>query len=272
MRDSRKYRAYPSDLDVVGAFRKLDSYLASCKFVENEESYCSNIHYRLRVSSTRAIEADNYREFMDLLGRFPGAMPIDMHGHFVNPKKDKVACIVGIDKSELDVRIESDDLNLISAFHERAKEYFQANNPLESMDRPVSKRDLKKTIFLAHRFDDYGCEVSARLSTFLTGLGFQVLEGSGYEANDIPDKVMRKIKPQDIFICVVTPGDTSWILSEAASAKALNKYVIITCQAGVIFNKGVLGQDYEYIEFPGDLIEKTYSQLLYALPCERSGR
>lgn len=132
MRDSRTYRAYPSDLDIVDAFRKLDSYLVSCKFAENKDSYCSNIHYRLRVSSTRRIEADNYREFMDLLGRFTGAMPINMHGHFVNSKKEKVACIVSIDKSELDVTIESDNLNLISAFHERTKEYLA---PLPKVSR-----------------------------------------------------------------------------------------------------------------------------------------
>jgi hypothetical protein len=266
MRDSRRYPAYPSDLGIVEAFRKLDAYLSICKFDEDKKSFCTNVHYRLKVSATRTIEADNYREFVDLLQRFPGSMPINMHGHFANPKKEKVACIVAIDKSGLDVTIESTDLNIISAFHERAKEFFQASNPLEGIERPVTKRDLKKTIFLAHRFDEYGNEVSGRLNTFLTRLGFQVLEGSGYEASDIPDKVMRKIRSQDIFICAVTPGDSSWILSEAAAAKALNKYVIITCQSGVDFNKGILGQDYEYIQFPDDLIEKTYSSLLYALP------
>ena len=46
--------------------------------------------------------------------------------------------------------------------------------------------------------------------------GFDILEGSGYEARDIPDKVAEKIMSQDIFICLVTPGDTLWILSETA--------------------------------------------------------
>ena len=266
MRDSRDYSVYPSDLNVLSSFQKAEEYLSRNQFEEDPNSYCSNIRYRLDLSQSRTLEAKDFREFMELLKQFPSSMPIEMHGHFINKKEDKVAFIITIRKSNIKVIIEADDLNLISAFHEKAREFFQASNPLEEHPKPISRYGLKKSAFLAHRFDDIGNDISARLTTFLSRLGFQVLEGSGYEGKDIPDKVMTKIRTQDIFICIVTPGETSWILSEAVTAKALNKYLILICQEGTEFKKGIIGQDYEYLEFPADNIEKIYSQLLYTLP------
>jgi hypothetical protein len=93
-----------------------------------------------------------------------------------------------------------------------------------------------------------------------------VVEGSGYEARDIPAKVEERLRAQDIFICLVTPGDHHWILSEASFAKALGKYVIVLCVEGLPFNKGIFGADYEYIAFPADCVEKAFCDLLYALP------
>jgi hypothetical protein len=97
-------------------------------------------------------------------------------------------------------------------------------------------------------------------------LGFDVKEGSGYKARDIPDKVAGKIRSQDILICLVTPGDTSWILSEAAFAKGQNKYIVVVCQEEVTFNKGIIGGDYEHLSFPKDNVEKCFSDLVLALP------
>jgi ribosome maturation factor RimP len=102
--------------------------------------------------------------------------------------------------------------------------------------------------------------------TFLRRLGFDVAEGAGYEARDIPEKVGDRIRSQDIFLCVATPGDSSWLLSEAAFAKALGKHVIILCQADVEFNKGIIGSEHEYLSFPRGNVEKIYCDLLYALP------
>lgn len=266
MKDIRIYPAYPSDLDVLSSFMKLEEYLRRCNFEEDESANCPRIQYTLEVSSTRTLIAHSFHEFIDLLRQFQQSLPINIHGHFFNKKKEHVTIIVSLLKSALIVTIESNDLNIISAFHEKAKGFFQASNPLENEEKPVSRYGLKKTIFLAHRFDEAGNEICSRLNTFLKRLGFDVKEGAGYEARNIPEKVTRKIKEQDIFICLVTPGDSSWILSEASTAKALNKYMIIVSQMGIEFSKGILGQDYEYLEFPDENIEKIYSKLLYALP------
>lgn len=266
MRDSRDYPVYPSDLDVLSSFQKLKDYLSRCEFEEDPFSYCPNIGYELQLTGSRRLEAKKFLEFVDILKQFPQSIPVKMHGHFINKKEEKVACIILVRRSELNVIIEADDLNIISAFHEKIKEFFRASNPLEEEVKPISKFDLKKTVFLAHRFDNMGNQIFSKLNGFLVRLGFQVLEGSGYEGKDIPDKVMTKIKTQDICICLVTPGDTSWILSEAATAKALNKYIILICQSGTQFKKGIIGEDYEYLEFSEDKIETIYSDLLYTLP------
>jgi hypothetical protein len=97
-------------------------------------------------------------------------------------------------------------------------------------------------------------------------LGFDVLEGEGYETRDIPGKVADRIKSQDIFILLATPGDTSWILGEAAYAKALNKYLIILVQDNVALKKGIIGTDHEHISFPNGNTEKAFDDFLYALP------
>jgi len=269
MQDTRSYHAYPSNLDVLEAFKKLESYIAKSGFSPDPHSGCRNAEYRIEPTSNRTLNASSFAEFMEVLAQFPHSMPISLHAHFINRDKQPVTCILHIGKASLTVTIQSKDVNILSAFHERTKEFFQASNPFDDEHKAAARYGLKKTIFLAHRFDEHGHKVSANLSEFLRRLGFEVLEGAGYEARDIPDKVMDRIQSQDIFICLVTAGDPSWILSEASSAHAIGKYLIILCEKGVTFNRGIIGKDYEYMEFPEDNIEKTYSDLLYALPSSR---
>jgi hypothetical protein len=121
-------------------------------------------------------------------------------------------------------------------------------------------------VFLAHRFDDRGKAAADALGRFLRCLGFEVREGEGYEAREIPAKVSDRIAATDTFICVVTQGNHSWILSEISFAKGLKKRVLLLCEEGVAFNGGILGKDYEYIPFPPGLIEKAFTGILAALP------
>jgi hypothetical protein len=164
------------------------------------------------------------------------------------------------------ISVNSDDLDTVSAVHDKLREIFHASNPHQEQIERLSKYNLKKSIFLAHRFDDYGNKQGEILNRFLRRLGFDVKEGSGYETRDIPDKVAEKIRSQDIFICLVTPGEASWILSEASFAKGRNKYIIIICQDNITFSKGIIGGDYEHLLFPKDNIENSFSDLVYALP------
>jgi len=265
MRDIRRYSVYPSNLNMLESFDKLDNFLKSFNF-EEEVGKCGNSNCKIRINSERSIQANDYEEFMKILVEYPQALPIDIHSHFKNAKNDTVGIIMTVETSGASVIIESDDLHLISSFHDKIKNIFQLLNPKEELEKKVSKYNLKKSIFLAHRFDNMGNEYSRIMIRFLSSIGFKVLEGSGYESRDIPSKVLDKIKQQDIFICLVTPGNHSWILSEASTAKALNKYIVIICQANTQFDKGILGQDFEYISFPEGFIEKIFADIIYALP------
>ena len=266
MEDSREYNVYPSNLSIPSAFKCYRDFL-------NVRGYrggkiMSNSHkFRLEISPYRALLADDFEEFLTLLEKYPHSLPIELHTKW---EKDSTkvwfANYIYLAKSSLSVSVRSDDLDVISSVHDNIRDCFHASNPHQDQLQRLSKYGLKKSIFLAHRFDETGNEISAIVSRFLSRLGFEVKEGSGYETKDIPDKVAAKIDSQDIFLCVVTQGDSSWILSEAAYAKAKNKYLIILCQNGVNFNKGIIGGDYEHLPFQDSGIEKCFSDLVYALP------
>ncbi|MBI5204877.1 MAG: hypothetical protein HZA11_08175 [Nitrospirae bacterium] len=265
MEDSRTYSVYPSDLNIFVAFRQFGDYLKENNYEGGKQT--SNSHkFKLNVSPYRTLLASDFNEFIKLLEKFPNALPLEVHTSWKKKSNIMLANYIHISKSELMVSVNSDDLDIISAIHDKLKECFQAANPHQEQIERLSKYNLKKSIFLAHRFDEYGNKQAETLNRFLRRLGFDVKEGSGYEAKDIPDKVASKIRSQDIFISLVTPGDTSWILSEAAFAKGKNKYIIIICQDDVTFNKGIIGGDYEHLSFPKDSLEKCFSALVDALP------
>ncbi|MBI4619274.1 MAG: hypothetical protein HY739_03795 [Desulfobacterales bacterium] len=265
MQEDRDYSVYPSDLNVLEAFKSFDEYLKSNGYTptgQKSESHSLTIY----DGEFRRLHAENLDEFMGTLSKHPGALPIYLHYYWKKGKDKGFSAIINVKRSGLEVCVRSDDLDIVSSIHDRIRTFFKASNPLEDTSERVSKYGLKKSIFLAHRFDEYGNKVAANVNTFLRRLGFNVNEGSGYETKNIPDKVAQKIRSQDIFICIFTPGDTSWILSETSFAKALGKYIIILCDDSLNINKGIVGGDYEHLPFPYENVEKCYSELLYSLP------
>ena len=266
MNDSRNYSVYPSDLDVLRACTQLRDYFIECKYKEWPEFPCRNTQYKLTVDESRSFNADDYNEFLKALSQYPHSLPISIHSHWKTKSNGVFACIVGVYQDGLDVTVQSTDQNLIVGIHEKARELFKASNPPQQKSPMLSKYRIKKSIFLAHRFDDEGKAVAHTLHLYLSALGFSVIEGEGYEGRDIPDKVRERIRPQDILLCVATPGDSNWILSEVSFALALGKYIIIMVQDGVDFNKGIVGTTYEHLAFPKGNVEKCFTDLLRALP------
>jgi len=175
-------------------------------------------------------------------------------------------CAIEVRDSGLEVTVESKDINLIAAIHEKARDTFGAWNPPAHKSPSLDRYKLKRTVFLAHRFDDEGRGAAHILNLFLIRLGFSISEGEGYETRDIPSKVSDRIRGQDIFLCLLTPGDHTWVLSEAAFAKALGKYIVVLAQDASASNRGIIGNDYEHIPFPRGNIEKAFSDLVQALP------
>jgi hypothetical protein len=265
MKEIRKYPVYPSDLDRLRAFRQVAEHLAHCNYTERL-GYCKSQRFILYVNENRSIHAGSFAEFLQVLEEHRHALPLWVHSHWHTQKSEDVMCGIDIRRGNLEVSAEADDLNTMAALHDRVRDIFSASAPQPEKAPYLSRYDLKKSVFVAHRFDDTGKAVAGLLMTFLRRLGYDVAEGGGYEARDIPEKVADRIRSQDIFLCLATPGDSSWILSEAAFAKALRKYVIILCQEGVEFNKGIVGADHEYLSFACGNVEKVYCDLLYALP------
>ena len=265
MEDIRTYSVYPSNLNILSAFTFLKKYLTENGFKGGNKTNNSHM-FSLKINRYRTLLADDFDEFLKILGQYPNALPLEIHTSWDKNPNSMFANYISISNSTLHVSVNTRDLLLCSAIHDKIQEVFNASNPLQDQTAHLSKYDQKKSIFIAHRFDEYGNKQAQILSFFLKRLGFDIKEGSGYEAKDIPDKVSGKIIIQDIFIILVTPGDTNWILSEAAFAKGHNKYIIIMCQDNMSFNQGILGKDYEHFLFPKDNIEKCFANLLYALP------
>jgi hypothetical protein len=203
-------------------------------------------------------------EFLEILKQYPNPNETWTHCHW-NKGKEDIGVSIGVRRSSIETNIHANDLTIIGGLHDKICEVFQARNPKREKS-PVLRYDLKRTVFVAHRFDKPGNDYANELMRFLRRLGFEVIEGEGYETRDIPAKVADRIKTQDIFMCIVSGGDHSWILSEAAYAKGLSKYLIILVQDDLTFNKGIIGTDYEHIPFPANRIEKVFSPLLYILP------
>ena len=265
MQDDRDYTVYPSDLDVLGAFTKFYQYLNDNKFTPIDR-ISKGFSLEITVDPHRTLHAENYDEFLRLLAEYPKALPIYVHTRFEKEKDMGFSCIICVKSSGLDTSVRCDNLEVLSSIHDRIRENFKAHNPNEDRRTEFSRRGLKKSVFLAHRFDENGTETAASLSEFLRRLDFDLKEGAGYEGRDIPDKVSDRIRSQDIFVVLVTKGDPSWILSEVAYAKALGKCIVVIIEKGCEFKKGILGSDFEHMEFPVGQIEKCYSALVYALP------
>lgn len=265
MQDDRDYSVYPSDLDILGAFTKFYQYLKERGYTPMER-VGQHFSFTITVSPHRTLHAENYDEFLRLLAEYPKALPIYVHTRFEKEPDMGFACIISVRSSGLETSVRSDHLEVLSAIHDRIRESFKAHNPNEDRRTEISRRGLKKSVFLAHRFDDHGMETSSTLAEFLRRLGFDLKEGTGYEGRDIPDKVSERIRSQDILIALVTKGDPSWILTEVAYAKALGKFIVVAIENDCEFKKGILGSDFEHMEFPVGQIEKCYSPLVYTLP------
>jgi hypothetical protein len=264
MHETRNYSVYPSNLDITASFQKLQDHLSKMRFTENLASGCDQVAYWVRLPGNRRLCAQVFSEFLDVLHEFPNPESISIHSHW-KAEEANIGITIDIRDSGIEVGV-TGHLSIISGLHERIRDIFKASNPEPQKSPSLSRYNLKKSIFLAHRFDDEGNRTSRPLNTFLRRLGFDVLEGEGYEARDIPGKVADRIQSQDIFILLATKGDMLWILGEAAYAKALNKYLIILVQDDVTLKKGIIGTDHKHIPFPEENIEKAFNDLLYALP------
>ncbi len=263
MRDLRSYCVYPSDINLPRAFAKAKEALSRLGF-EEVSSGCDQIRYSVHLPAERRLSSTVYSEFLEILNDYPHPKAVFTHSHW---KTKNAPLSLDIDVSSRNIEIAvSGGRSDILAVHDTLKDVFRASNPEADRSPSLSQYNLKKSVFLAHRFDETGKSAAEPIRIFLRRLGFDVIDGEGYESRDIPEKVADRIRSQDILLLLVTPGDSTWVLSEAAYAKGKNKYIVALVQDGLTPNKGIIGSDHEHITFPEGRIEKAFNDLLFALP------
>ncbi|OHB67909.1 MAG: hypothetical protein A2Y77_03445 [Planctomycetes bacterium RBG_13_62_9] len=262
MEENRVYNTYPSNLDIVRAIKEFDEYLSKSGYKPNDRSEGGTLS--LQVDPHRRLNAESWAEFITLLERHPSALPSFNFG-WTKEGDIWIAAAVSVRESQLVISVNSSDHDRVAGVHEVLKAAFKASNPPTS-EKPMSRYRLKKSIFIAHRFDDRGKEVGGIIGRFCSLLGFEVKDGMGYESRVIPDKVAERIESQDIFIVIFTEGKNDWLISEMSYAKGLNRYLIVLADSSLDVPKGIVGSDFEHISFPPDNPYKCLIDLLYALP------
>lgn len=263
MEENRTYQIYPSNLDIVSAIKQFTEYLSKGGYKPID--YTDKHTLSLQVDPYRRLNARSWAEFIDLLERYPSALPIDFNFGWKKEDNRWIAAAVTISQSSLLISVNSEDHDKVIGLHEILKSAFKASNP-PIHNKPICRNNLKKTIFIAHRFDNVGNEIAGIISKFCSLLGFDVKDGMGYESRLIPDKVVDRIQSQDIFIVIFTQGKHDWLLSEMAYAKGLNKYIVVLVDSSIDVSKGIVGNDFEHISFPSENIYKCLIDLLYTLP------
>lgn len=173
---------------------------------------------------------------------------------------------LGIDYSErkIDVSVHAhDNFGFIEKTHDLIKKKLELKIS-EKLERDNYRRKmLDPKIFISRHFDNQTNNLYYSISTFLTLLGFNVVQGEEYTSDLIPDKVAHKIESQDILVALITgERDHDWIISEIGYAKGREKHIIIIKETNTSFNSTILGKDFEYIKFEETHIEETFVPLI----------
>jgi hypothetical protein len=208
MRDKRIYKIFPSNLSLRDAFQASGESLRKSGYSAKPDA----ADYEVEVDDCRRLSSNDWDEFVAILGRFPAPNGVSGYGGWVR-KKDEVRVSFFLTRTSISLTVDSRDLATVEFLHSRLQEYFHASNVVAEKSQGLARWNLKKTVFLAHRFDEQGKMAFTTVERFLSRCGFSVVDGQGYEAGRIPAKVAERIENQDILLVVVTPGDSTWITS-----------------------------------------------------------
>lgn len=134
--------------------------------------------------------------------------------------------------------------------------------PLEPLPAP---RALRKTGFIAHRFDEHGTECAERVTRFLELLGFAIVTGRTYSPRPVAEKVRGRITGQELLFVILTPGtDDTWLTQEPIVGESKDKPLFLLKQNDFDYKPGLLG-DREYIAFAPEFIEAAFIPILEGL-------
>jgi len=121
--------------------------------------------------------------------------------------------------------------------------------PQPEPDKNEEEPRLRRTVFIAHSFDDAGRSYAFQLTKFLNLLRFEVATGEGFAPESISAKVKRRLQAQGIAVAILSEkDDMTWLVQETTSAGMSGKPLIVLVEEGLAFKPGLLG-DIDYIRF-----------------------
>jgi len=129
----------------------------------------------------------------------------------------------------------------------------------------IEQHMLRRTVFIAHSFDDTGRSYAFQLTKVFSLLGFEVATGEGYSPESVSSKVRRRLAAQEMALAIISErDDNTWLIQETMAAEFSNKPLILLVEDGVDFKPGILG-DVEYIKFSKGHISEAITPLLEGL-------
>ena len=137
---------------------------------------------------------------------------------------------------------------------------------IEPTNEPeTQRRILRRTIFIAHSFDEIGRSYAYQLTKFLSLLGFEVATGEGFSPEKVSSKVKRRLSSQELVLAIISEReDFTWLIQEMTGASFTEKPLFVLLEEGTDFKSGVLG-DLEYIRFAKGKIADSFTPVLEGL-------
>jgi hypothetical protein len=235
-------------------------------FTEKRKLKPSSKHrscYRIELDPFQRVTSYDVEEFLDLMKHAPTFDSFMFESWFTNPKEEDLCIGITYYPVNIEVSVNSDDIDLLEATHIFIRDKLSLRNPEVCPYDDTRAKYLHPTVFIGRHFDKAANEYPSALSTFLELLGFDVKQGEAYASTTIPEKVKARIDAQDIFLCVISgKKGHPWLVAEPAYALGKGKHIVLLVEEGTDYDPTILGKDLEQVRFPPGHIEKTFIPLL----------
>ena len=273
MKLTKEYAVKEINLHLLPEFiEKVKSSIPSSMLVETDGTELELDQHFLLQSASEVASTRNPQEFRDILRTMkePSLSVVARVDCFnKNPRFRSIesrppAFFFDSDKDSIRVSMARNTADSITALFRALEETFDlvTVKPSLGTERQVAKR---RTVFVAHSFDERGKSYAYEVIKLLTLLGFQVATGEGYSPEGVSTKVRKRLMGQEVVIAVLSrKEDSTWLTQETAGAAFTNKPLILLIEEGVAFKPGVLG-DLECIRFSEGQISAAFVPLLEGL-------
>lgn len=241
---------------------------------ENRDPLLPKSLFEISTFSQNVVIAsyDEFIEFIKTSSELPNSIdiriacfrqPSSINAYEIRPPFLRFAS----DQDQIFIELARTSTQLALGFFERfeATIQLQPAKPLPEAHEGEVKRELNRTVFIAHSFDDLGRSYAFQITKFLSLLGFEVATGEGFSPESVSSKVKRRLMSQEVVIIILSERqDMTWLIQEMTGANFSEKPIIILVEEGVEFKPGILG-DINYIRFGKGQIASSFTPILEGL-------